>query len=174
MRTTSIPVIVTLLAAATIAGCGGPTPAVAETANAQLSAPLALAVDPCTLFTEAEVRTLLGEARSQQVSGGQSRNSCSLEGPSRRRSLHVAVFGDAQSAPSVFSEQLRSAAEPQKVLGVGRAAFAVFRADEVGIVVMTGKAVVTISLVVAQGTIADPERTLARMTPVVQQASARV
>lgn len=168
-----VPALLAAAAGLLPAGCGSTTPALTETPNAHPPT-LTVTVDPCTLFTDAEVRVVLGEARGPRPEGSPSRTTCLLPGASQRQSLRVAVFGDAGSAPSVFSRQLRSSAEPQKVLGVGRAAFAVFRPDEVGIVTMTRRTVLTVSVVSAQGPIADPDGVLARMTPVVRQASGRI
>jgi hypothetical protein len=132
------------------------------------------AIDPCTILTDLELRSLLGGPATGRAAVGETRSACTVTAGSGRVTVRVAVFGNADTAPAVFNDRLRFGEEPQRVLGVGRAAFSVFRPDEAGIVTLTQKAVLSVSILATAGELRDPKGTLARLTPVVRQAAARI
>jgi hypothetical protein len=168
-----------------LAGCGtasggtasGPVAArrnAADDAAVAVAPAVVRAVDPCTLLTDPEVRTLVGEIPAHRVSGGGTHSTCTVTTTSGKQVVRVAVFGNADTAPAVFTDRLRFGEEPQRVVGVGRAAFSVFRPDEAGIVTLTQKAVLAVSILATDGTLRDPQGTLERLMPVVRQAAARM
>jgi hypothetical protein len=163
----------------TVAACGTASGATASGALPPGQRPVAVAavvraVDPCTLLTDPELRTLLGVAAAHRTAGGQTRSICTVASASGTITVRVAVFGNADTAPAVFRDRLRFGEEPQRVVGVGRAAFSVFRPDEAGIVALTQTAVLSVSVLATTGDLPDPAGNLARLTPVVRQAAARI
>lgn len=169
---------VLLTAVGILTGCGSKAgPAVAPGATVTRPADpggSARAIDPCTVFTDAEVRTMIGSGAPRREPGGTSRSVCTVTGTGSDLSIRVSLFGDPDTAPDVFNDQKRFGQEPQLVLGVGRAAFTVVRRDEVGLVVLTDRTVLSTSVISARGTLTDPGGTLRRITPVVKSAAGRL
>jgi hypothetical protein len=168
------------VAATVLAGCGSSSGATAtgivpspRTSTVEVAAAVR-AVDPCTILTDAELRTLLGAPAAGRTTAGATRSICTVASGAGRTQVRIAVFGTADTAPAVFNDQLSFGEEPQRVLGVGRAAFSVFRPDEAGIITLTHKAVLAVSILATAGDLRDPKGTLERLTPVVRQAAARM
>ena len=176
--------LASLVATAAGAGCGAPSQGnstgsrnptnEATSGQQELGGATALSVDPCSIFTDSEIQKLISTTDVRRQPSGTSHSRCTLGSPSAKLSVHVSVFGDAVTAPDVFNDQMRFGQDPHRVLGVGRAAFAVSRSDEVGLVVLTDETVLAVSLVASYGTVSDQRALLARLTPVVQKASARL
>jgi hypothetical protein len=116
-------------------------------------------------------------SRTSQRAGQRTRETArrsAAEQVTNGWSVRVTLLGDVDTAPAVYAAQLRSGPDPQRVPEVGPAAFAVARPDEVGIVTLTPRAVLGVSLLAERSPVRDREAILDQLMPVVRHATDRL
>ncbi len=158
-----------------VGGSGGSSAAPTETSGGAPSGGGATLQDACTLLSEAQVNTALGDdqvAMTNSQPATQAESTCQWEGSKTgNRYLHL-TLRTAQNAASVFENDYRSADGAVSVPGIGDEAFALPGQDTPNNYRFLTMAALTSSLYI-QINIAGPNRpdeaALSTLTTVMEQ-----